>query len=142
MSNPIGFASRMFAVIAIGVAVCAMPAYAQDGGGAALRYKIYCARCHGVNGNGNGPSAKDIKNGIKPKDFADCSGMNKVSNDTMFKVIKNGGTAAGLSDQMPPWHAILTDAQISELVPYIRTFCPKQTAGASSASSGAKVKKQ
>lgn len=121
--------------------MCAVPAYAQDGSSAALRYKIYCARCHGVNGNGSGPSAKDIKNGVKPKDFADCASMSKVSDDTIFKVIKDGGTAAGLSDQMPPWHAILTDAQIKELVPYIRTFCPKQTAGAASGLNG-RVKKQ
>jgi cytochrome c oxidase cbb3-type subunit 3 len=88
---------------------------------AALQYKIFCAKCHGFTGHGDGPDASTLQ--VKPRDFADCSVMSKISDDTMFKAIKDGGGAVGLSKEMPAWSAGLSDQNIHDLITYIRTFC-------------------
>src|SRR5579859_3446442 len=68
-----------------------------------LTYKIYCARCHGDSGHGDGADAATFK--THPRDFTDCAAMAKISDDTMFKAIKDGGAAVGVSGDMPAWGA-------------------------------------
>ena len=51
--------------------------------------------------------------------------MGKISDDTMFNVIKNGGAAVGLSKDMQAWNAGFADDEIHDLVAYVRTFCKK-----------------
>lgn len=98
----------------------AEPAWPQD---AALTYKIYCARCHGTKGAGDGPDAATLK--AHPRDFRDCHLMSTISDDTMFKAIKDGGAAVNLPADMPAWNAGLDDKQIHSLIKHIRGFCSK-----------------
>ena len=63
-----------------------MPARADS---AQDNYTAYCAKCHGADGRGDGPSAASLA--TKPQDYTDCAAMQKISDDTMFKVIKGGG---------------------------------------------------
>jgi cytochrome c553 len=93
---------------------------AQD---AALLFKVYCARCHGFSGHGDGADAGSLK--TQPRDFTDCKLMGTISSDTMFKAIKDGGTAVNLPNDMPSWSAGLSDDQINSLIAYIRGLCPK-----------------
>lgn len=93
---------------------------AQD---AALLFKVYCARCHGFTGHGDGADAGTLK--TQPRDFSDCKLMRTISSDTMFKAIKEGGTAVNLPNDMPSWSAGLSDDQINSLIAYIGGFCPK-----------------
>ncbi len=51
--------------------------------------------------------------------------MAKISDDTMFKAIKDGGASVGLSSDMPAWSSGLEDDTIHNLVKYIRGFCHK-----------------
>jgi mono/diheme cytochrome c family protein len=51
--------------------------------------------------------------------------MSKISDDTVFKVIKYGGASAGLSSEMPGWAAAMSDDEIKGLAAYVRTFCKK-----------------
>ena len=51
--------------------------------------------------------------------------MAKINDDVMFKAIKDGGEAAGLSKDMPPWKQGFDDAEIHDLVAFVRTFCKK-----------------
>ena len=60
-----------------------------------------------------------------PRDFTDCARMAKESDDTLFNVIKNGGKANGFSGDMQAWNNAFEDAEIKDLVAYIRTFCKK-----------------
>jgi mono/diheme cytochrome c family protein len=46
-----------------------------------------------------------------------------IPDAVLFKAIKQGGAAVGLQDSMPSWAAALDDAQIRELIQYIRQFC-------------------
>ena len=86
-------------------------------------YKLFCARCHGETGRGDGADAATLK--AHPRDFTDCTAMTKIADDTMFKAIKEGGDAVGLSADMPAWSSGLEDEDIKGLMKYIRSFCRK-----------------
>ena len=87
-------------------------------------YAVYCAKCHGADGRGDGPAAGSLA--TKPQDYTDCAAMQKMSDDTMFKVIKGGGASVGLPSDMPSWSDGLSDPEIHDLVAYLRTFCKKK----------------
>lgn len=89
----------------------------------AKTYLMFCATCHGKNGKGDGPAAASLN--PKPRDFADCKVMAKISDKTIFRAIKYGGAAVGVSSQMPGWAAGLSDNDIHGLVHYVRHFCAK-----------------
>jgi mono/diheme cytochrome c family protein len=86
-------------------------------------YTAFCVKCHGPTGHGDGPGAAALS--TKARDFADCNVMQKISDDTMFKVIKGGGASVGLPADMPSWSNGLSDGEIHDLVSYIHTFCKK-----------------
>ena len=86
-------------------------------------YDTFCVKCHGPGGKGDGPAAATLS--TSPRNFTDCAAMGKISDDTMFNVIKNGGAAAGLSKDMQAWSAGFEDGEIHDLVAYVRTFCKK-----------------
>jgi mono/diheme cytochrome c family protein len=86
------------------VAALAIPVLAQDK--AADVYKAKCAGCHGADGS------KSIM-GAKPLNGADVQGM---SDADLNGAITNG------KGKMPAYKGKLTDAQISDLVSYIRTL--------------------
>ena len=44
------------------------------------------------------------------------------SAEHLFSVIQQGGTAVGKSPLMGPWGAVLNDAQIRDVIAYIRTL--------------------
>jgi cytochrome c553 len=87
-------------------------------------YTAFCAKCHGPDGRGDGPSAGSLA--TKPQDYTNCAAMQKISDDTMFKVIKGGGAAVGLPADMPSWSDGLSDPEIHDLVAFVRTFCKKK----------------
>ena len=108
----------LLVALAIGAdAFCAAPdlATAKD------NYNTFCSKCHGPAGQGNGPAAATLH--TQPRNYTDCAKMSKISDDTLFKAIKNGGASVGLSAEMPSWSAGLDDDEIHGLVAYVRTFC-------------------
>lgn len=104
-----------------------LPAHAD----AAASYSDTCAKCHGPSGNGDGPKAKDLKdkNGkpITAADLAltDCAKMAKISDDDMFKELKEGGESVGKSKLMIAYGDAMEDDEIKALVAYVRTLCKK-----------------
>ena len=107
--------NRLFSIVAVGAIIAC--AYSQvraaDMAAAKQNYDTFCVKCHGPGGKGDGPAAATLA--TNPRNFTDCAAMGKISDDTMFNVIKNGGAAAGLSKDM----------QAHDLVAYVRTFCKK-----------------
>jgi cytochrome c oxidase cbb3-type subunit III len=87
------------------------------------QYKVYCAKCHGPSGHGDGANASTLK--TRPRDFSDCATMTKISDDIMFKAIKEGGASVNLRGDMPPWGQAFEDGEIKGLVGYVRKFCKK-----------------
>ncbi len=88
---------------------------------AALRYNTYCVQCHGINKNGKGINSPDMA--VQPRDHSDPKGMGDISDAELFTAIKKGGLAVNKSVLMPPWEGVLTDADIQELVAYLRHVC-------------------
>jgi cytochrome c553 len=100
------------------IAVTKAPAWADS---PEANYAAYCARCHGEDGHGDGPSVASLK--ANPQSFSNCAQMRKISDDTMFKAIKAGGASVGLSGDMPDWSVDLSDDEIHDLVAFVHTFC-------------------
>jgi mono/diheme cytochrome c family protein len=98
-------------------------AAAEDLAAAKSNYQTFCVKCHGAGGKGDGASAATLK--TKPRDFTDCARMKTLSDDTLFKVIKNGGAANALSGDMPAWSQGFEDDEIHGLVAFVRSFCKK-----------------
>jgi cytochrome c oxidase cbb3-type subunit III len=113
------------AVVLGATAMLAMPTHAPaaDMAAAKQNYDTFCVKCHGADGKGDGPAAATLS--TKPRDFTDCARMSKITDDTLFNVIKNGGAAAGLSKDMAAWGSGFEDNEIHDLVAYVRTFCKK-----------------
>jgi mono/diheme cytochrome c family protein len=100
----------------------ALPAGAQPADlakGKAL-YLEHCAACHGKEGKGDGPDAKDLN--PKPRNHTDGTYMNRLRDNYLFTVIKNGGKVVGKSDQMPGWGNILSDQEINALLAFTRSL--------------------
>jgi mono/diheme cytochrome c family protein len=87
--------------------------------GAAL-YATYCASCHGPKGDGDGPVSAGLN--PKPAKHSDAAYMDTLSDEHLFKVIKEGGPAVGKSPLMAPWGGTLSDAQIHDVVAFVRTL--------------------
>jgi len=80
-------------------------------------YEQRCAPCHGPDGKANTPTAKALQ--PPPRDHTDGAYMNALSNEHLFRVIKEGGPAVGKSPIMPP-QIDLKDDQLQNLVAFIR----------------------
>jgi len=83
-------------------------------------YATYCASCHGPRGDGDGPAAVALD--PKPAKHHDGAYMNALSNEHLFKVVKEGGPAVGKSALMAPWGGTLSDAQIWDVVAFVRSL--------------------
>lgn len=83
-------------------------------------YAANCASCHGPRGGGDGP----LSGGLvpAPAKHADGAYMNALSNDYLFKVVKEGGAAVGKSATMAPWGTSLSDEEIWGLVRFMRSL--------------------
>lgn len=114
------FIALTITIASLGIAA---PAPAAEAEAAKDNYVAFCAKCHGASGKADGPAAATLK--TRPGDFTDCARMAKFPDDTMFNVIKNGGQAANLSKDMPPWNQGLEDDEIKALVSYVRSLCKK-----------------
>jgi cytochrome c2 len=87
-------------------------------------YEKKCAKCHGINGDGQGRSGRSLKSYEKDKEamsFLNKEKMAKFTDDDLTKSIKNGGEAIGQSKDMEGFPGI-TDAEIKELIAYIKTM--------------------
>jgi mono/diheme cytochrome c family protein len=87
----------------------ALPALAQQTGEAT--YKAKCAMCHGADGGGNTPIGKNMKlrSFKSPEDV-------KATDADLSKQTKDG------VGKMQGYAGKLTDAQIQDVVTYIRTL--------------------
>jgi mono/diheme cytochrome c family protein len=89
-------------------------------------YDAHCVECHGASGKGDGPAASHLT--PAPRDFT--SGKYKIrstesgnvpADDDLLQTVRRGlyGTA------MPAWDKLLPDADLREVVGYIKTLSPR-----------------
>ena len=83
-------------------------------------FRLYCQTCHGETGAGDGFNAFNLD--PRPRDISDPAFQKKKSDTDLTAVIRRGGAGAGLSSLMPPWGRTLSDAQIHEVILYLRTL--------------------
>lgn len=93
-------------VLALG-ASCVLPAQAQNG--AEKLYRTKCAICHAADGSGNVPAGKSLQ----VRDFRSAE-VQKLTDAQLFEIIAKGKKA------MPGYEKDLKEAQIKEMVAYIR----------------------
>lgn len=87
-------------------------AYAQSSG--ADTYKAKCAQCHGADGAGATPAGK----AMKTPSFSSPEAL-KMSDADMIAMTKAG------KGKMPAYSGKLTDAQIKDVVTYVKTLQKK-----------------
>ena len=95
--------------------------HAQAKETAADNYKAYCMQCHGMEGNGKGVNIRDMS--VQPRDHTDAKAMSTRSDESLFKVIKEGGLSISKSVLMPPWEGTLSDEEIKDMVQHLRELC-------------------
>jgi cytochrome c553 len=74
-----------------------------------------CAKCHSADGSGTSKVGKKLK----LKDYTDAAVQAAMKDEDMFKAIKEGVTADG-KERMKAFKDDLSDAEITDLVAYIR----------------------
>ena len=79
-----------------------------------------CSPCHGETGKGDGPLADTLGEGVKPRNLSDANLLSARTDEFLFKVVKSGGIAVGLSEAMPSWKETFTDIEINQIVQYVR----------------------
>ncbi len=102
--------SQLVALFALLTAL-ALPSLASAQGKGQDTFKAKCAMCHGADGSGATPMGKSM--GLKDLGSPAIQGM---SDADLTATITNG------KGKMPAYKGKLTDAQISDLVSYIRTL--------------------
>lgn len=108
---------------AAGITIAAAAAHGADVGRGKATYGELCAKCHGAAGKGDGKEAATLA--TKPKDLTDCARMSGFTTDQLFRIIKEGGPAGGLSKDMPAYADALDDGEIRDTLAYIQGLCPK-----------------
>lgn len=118
-----GFWAFIVVLTVVSLAVAANSAMAKDEdlGKAENDYMLYCASCHGRDGDGKGELAQALA--VPPRDHTDASKMSKRTDEQLFKTISEGGEATGFDSGMPPHNTILQKEDIRALVKYIRKLC-------------------
>jgi mono/diheme cytochrome c family protein len=107
--------SLALAGAALGAFMFLLPTSASAAENAKGLYADGCAGCHGATGNGDGPAAAGLT--PKPKPFKEA--LKGKADAWIAKAIKEGGPAVGESPLMPS-HSDMSDAQVKELVEYIK----------------------
>ena len=79
-------------------------------------YVKFCSKCHGMNGNGAGPSAHGFA--MDPRQLWTWYQADKSADPYLYWFITNGRS------DMPPWGLILSEKQRWDLVNYIKTLPP------------------
>ncbi len=86
-------------------------------------YRLYCAQCHGVQGNGQGINQTADGLGVSPRDHTNTKEMSKLTDQELRLAISEGGDAVQKSELMPGWGKTLSAEAIDELVVFLRQLC-------------------
>ncbi len=93
-----------------------------DGAKGAEKYKTLCVSCHGEKGDGNGPAGAALT--PKPTNFTDAANADRLTDEYVYKVIKDGGAANGKSPLMVAWGASMKDDELRNVAAYVQKFKP------------------
>ncbi len=85
-------------------------------------YDTYCTSCHGADGllDTSSPVIQGL--GVTPADFSDALFNSREPADDWRMVIKYGGHAMGLAEQMPAQGEVLSDQQVDDVTAYLKSL--------------------
>jgi len=83
-------------------------------------YEDACASCHGLDGRG-APAGTAIA--VPLPDFTDFSFVTRETTGNWVALAAHGGRELDLSPQMPGFGDALSEAQLHEIIAYLRGFC-------------------
>lgn len=75
-----------------------------------------CAKCHSADGSGSGKIGKKLK----LKDYTDATVQAALKDEDMVKAIKDGVKDESGKEKMKSFKDELSDAEVTDLVAYIR----------------------
>ena len=119
----------------VGLAAAGPPLVGERVEAGRRSFRVYCASCHGAEGEGNGPVAKDLK--IAPTDLTRLSRRHRGTfpNDAVYRAIDGRAEARGHGPgSMPVWGLSFqsrgtdvdqeeeTRERVSDLVAYLRSI--------------------
>ena len=81
-------------------------------------YLTHCATCHGANGHGSWRATLFL---LRPGDLTAPRPLAPLPDEYLFNLIKDGGATIG-KPGMPAFGFHLSDAQLHEIVGYVRTL--------------------
>lgn len=82
------------------------------------KFEQICASCHGPLGHGDGPAAAALD--PKPRNLSEAAYVSTLSDEQIFKTVKEGGASVGKSPLMPAWGGTLSDDDIWSVIAYLR----------------------
>ena len=81
-------------------------------------YGRHCAKCHGADGDGTGPSTQGIN--ADPRKLWVWGSAGDAADGYLFSIISNGRT------DMPPWGLVISETERWDLVNYVKSLKPPQ----------------
>ena len=85
-------------------------------------FETNCVVCHGSTGKADENSAVVQGLGVVPADFSDALFNSREPAGDWEMVIKYGGAALGLAEQMPAHEQVLSDDDIADVTAYAKTL--------------------
>lgn len=117
-----GYSEQLATLVDIGrLKRAAGPVGTDENGKSVGLYREHCAHCHGISGDGNGPTAitldpypRDFRNGVFK--FKSTTGKARPSDDDLMRILNDGvhGTA------MPSFRFVLTEEEKKALIEYVK----------------------
>lgn len=87
-------------------------------------FETTCASCHGAQGRPDPQSPVASALNAPPADLSDPLFNSREPALDWQLVVKHGGHALGLSEQMPAWGSAFSDAEIAAIVANVKTLAP------------------
>ena len=84
----------------------------------AENWENHCTKCHGADGKGQTKAGKKLN----VKDYTDAKVQAEMKDADMFKATKEGVFDKAGKEKMKAYKDELSDAEINELVAYVRKF--------------------
>jgi mono/diheme cytochrome c family protein len=117
----------IISIAALATLLAPTGARAGDAAAGKIVYTTNCLSCHGETGKGDGPVGQVLQ--PPPRNFAigefvfDTDKDGKTGTDADLKaVITKGAGAFGGNQMMAAWGGMLSDADINNVIAYIRTL--------------------
>lgn len=113
----------LLCLLASGVALAA-PKFTLDGDATRgeAHYKRLCLSCHGEQGRGDGLGGSELNK--RPADFTDPANASRLTEEWVYKIVKDGGPSHGKSALMVSWSGSLKDDEIRDVAAYVLKFKP------------------